>query len=201
MEENTKIIKTEKQIQNAFIKLIKSNGFDRMTISDIINEGHISRGTFYKHYADKFDLLKHYENDTLSSINEIFNRFPKPRIVGSLKKDEVTNNAFYQMFRYLYHHKKLMSALLSNNNNDLIFRIKKVISSEIDLSVELPALSNKRLEIPKDFAEEMILQNILSIIVYWITKEKPEKPEQAFQIFLESRSLSPADLTRYLGAL
>lgn len=80
MEANTKMLATEIKIQKAFIKLVTLAGFDKLTIQKLCQEAEISRGTFYLHYIDKYDLLTHYEDELVANIKEIFNRFPKPEL-------------------------------------------------------------------------------------------------------------------------
>ena len=51
-------IKTHRAIDQAFTKLIAEKGFEAITIKDISEAALINRGTFYMHYADKYDLLE-----------------------------------------------------------------------------------------------------------------------------------------------
>ncbi|WP_260151915.1 hypothetical protein [Lentilactobacillus hilgardii] len=71
--------------------------------------------------------------------------------------------------------------------------MKKLIKDEVGLQSE-EISTTKSFQIPPDFTEEMILQNIISIITYWINKRQPELPIEVFNIFIESRTLSPVDL-------
>lgn len=196
MEENAKVLKTEKAIQMAFIKITSEKGFNKMSIRDITETAHISRGTFYLHYLDKFDLLNHYENDLLNGIVEIFNKYPKPPLARKLSKSTYTNNAFFQMFSYLYKHKKLTSALLQNPDSSIIKRIKEIIAMEIKSDLSNGEDTSDKLAIPADYAEEIILQNVLVIITFWLQKKRPERPSVVFQIFLNSRQLSPINLLK-----
>jgi len=65
-----------------FIEIASKKSFNKISVKDITEVAHISRGTFYLHYLDKFDLLDHYENDLLNGIVELFGKYSKP----SLKK-------------------------------------------------------------------------------------------------------------------
>ena len=48
--------RTEARIKAAFTTLVRTKGFDSMSVSDIARTAGINRGTFYMHYTDKFDL-------------------------------------------------------------------------------------------------------------------------------------------------
>lgn len=94
MESNEKRLKTEMKIQRAFIKIVIIEGFDKLTISALIKEAKINRGTFYIHYLDKYDLKSQYEKEIILDIQNIFSNYKKPDVDKSLNK----NNAFLQLF-------------------------------------------------------------------------------------------------------
>ena len=57
-KEDLRIIKTKKNIEYSFLKLLKTIPFQKMTIKQILEEALINRGTFYHHYIDKYDLAE-----------------------------------------------------------------------------------------------------------------------------------------------
>ncbi|WP_243674207.1 TetR/AcrR family transcriptional regulator [Lentilactobacillus kisonensis] len=107
MEANTKMLATEIKIQKAFIKLINLSGFDKLTIQKLCQEAHISRGTFYLHYIDKYDLLNHYEDEIVANISEIFKRFQKPQLNSAIQNGDKENNAFFSAIQIFISSKRL----------------------------------------------------------------------------------------------
>ena len=61
-KEDLRSIKTKKSIKESFIELVEIKGYNKVSVSDIVNKAQINRNTFYLHYQDK-DILKTYEND------------------------------------------------------------------------------------------------------------------------------------------
>ena len=55
-----RVAKTRKLILNAFLKLLKEKGFEKITIQDIADEADINRGTVYLHFEDKYHLMDYY---------------------------------------------------------------------------------------------------------------------------------------------
>lgn len=53
-----RVVKTKKAIHDAFLSLIQTKGYDKITIQDIAEAAMINRNTFYLHYTDKFDLME-----------------------------------------------------------------------------------------------------------------------------------------------
>ncbi|WP_143462843.1 TetR/AcrR family transcriptional regulator [Levilactobacillus enshiensis] len=184
METNLKMIGTERKIQQAFIKLVMREGFDHLTVQQLSQLAQINRGTFYLHYLDKFDLLTHYENDLVTAIQLIFERYPKPNTETNSEK-----NAFQQMFNYLYRQRQLVVALINSPASQLAARIKPVIANVIGR----PVANTK---IPVNFAQEIVTQGIWDFVCFWLTQEPIQQPQEAYEIFTASRQLSPQQLLR-----
>lgn len=48
---------TKKAIAETFVALLNEKPFDKITVTDIVNECDINRNTFYYHYQDLFALV------------------------------------------------------------------------------------------------------------------------------------------------
>lgn len=86
MVEDLRIVKTKEAIKESFFKLLKQQSFESITVKQIISEARISKGTFYYHYLDKFDLAQQLLDDTLKNYNNI--------IQVRLEKNEVSPKEF-----------------------------------------------------------------------------------------------------------
>jgi AcrR family transcriptional regulator len=56
-KDDPRVIRTRQIIKDAFRALLKTKGFDAITIKDIAERATINRATFYAHYEDKYALL------------------------------------------------------------------------------------------------------------------------------------------------
>lgn len=54
---DSRVLKTERAIKEAFMELVKEKGYNQVTVSDICKKSSINRNTFYLHYLDKDDLV------------------------------------------------------------------------------------------------------------------------------------------------
>lgn len=63
-----RVLKTRKTIQDAFVDLVLSEGFERITVSELAKRAIINRQTFYKHYLDKYDLAKKMAENILGLV-------------------------------------------------------------------------------------------------------------------------------------
>lgn len=61
-------IYTKSVIREAFLKLKGSKSYVDITVADICREADISRGTFYLHYKNTFDVMDEVLDEALSEI-------------------------------------------------------------------------------------------------------------------------------------
>lgn len=196
MEANTKMLATEIKIQKAFIQLTQTIGFDKLTVQSLCQAAKISRGTFYLHYVDKYDLLTHYEDEIVENINEIFKRYQKPQLNSAVDETDKEHNAFFQLFKYLYRQRKLASLLLNGHTTQLVIKVKHLIESVLVQSQA--TTSETTIDFPVPFAKEIVSQGILDLVTFWLNQKSPLDPNHAYQIFQQSRSLTPAQLVQII---
>lgn len=61
-------IRSKNLIKKALVKLMHEKELARITVSDIIREADISRGTFYAHYTDINSVIEQIENEELKKL-------------------------------------------------------------------------------------------------------------------------------------
>ncbi|MGM9525036.1 MAG: TetR family transcriptional regulator [Peptococcaceae bacterium] len=62
--------KTENDIREAFLKLLRKKEFSQVSVSNIVEQAGINRSTFYAHYMDKYELLERIEQDILCRLQD-----------------------------------------------------------------------------------------------------------------------------------
>lgn len=88
-QNDLRVIKTKQNIENSFVSLLEQKDFHKITVQDILDKALINRTTFYKHYADKYQLacticdriFKLFQ----SSVQERFSCTEKNEIMDVLK--------------------------------------------------------------------------------------------------------------------
>lgn len=53
-----RILRTRQSLHSALIALIRTKGYEAITVQDIIDEANVGRSTFYSHYTGKEDLFR-----------------------------------------------------------------------------------------------------------------------------------------------
>ena len=69
---DARVQKTRNNIHQVFFKLLKEKPSSRITVSEICQQCQINRSTFYKHYADPYDLLEKTEESFLTHLEKEF---------------------------------------------------------------------------------------------------------------------------------
>ncbi|OMF61298.1 TetR/AcrR family transcriptional regulator [Paenibacillus sp. FSL R5-0766] len=64
-----RILKTRKAIKEAFLRLVQTKGYERITVQDIAEEAMINRNTFYLHYVDKPQFMEKLFQENVESLN------------------------------------------------------------------------------------------------------------------------------------
>jgi len=71
-ENDLRVIKTLENIETTFLELLDKKSFSQITVAELISTCRISKGTFYYHYKDKYDLAEKLLKKQLAIYDEIF---------------------------------------------------------------------------------------------------------------------------------
>lgn len=76
-QQDLRVIKTKKNIEESFLRLLEKKSFSEITVQNILDEALINRSTFYKHYSDKYDLARLLSDRMFQEFQDMLeNRFP-----------------------------------------------------------------------------------------------------------------------------
>lgn len=82
-ENDLRVRKTRKAIDEAFMELLQKKPLDKITVRELCEKAMISKGTFYKHYKDVYDLydrkVEEMYRRALSGIEDMGLFFTDPR--------------------------------------------------------------------------------------------------------------------------
>lgn len=106
---------TKEVLFESFKELAQEKKLEDISINNIVENGHISRATFYRYFKDKFDLMEQYyqheiekichdlyENNDLTKMQKEFNEFVFGNLdlFNNLGKYEGQNNIFDIIYVY-----------------------------------------------------------------------------------------------------
>jgi len=160
-----RVLKTRKAIKDAFLKLIQTKGYDRITIQDIADEAMINRNTFYLHYIDKIDLMESLCKDSIDQLNVCINLEIKDI-------DEMSEGLFSSIltetFKVIEADIEFFKAMLSENGYpNFANHLKNSLKS-----LMLAGLEKYTSEYKMDVALEYMISGLVGAICMWITHSK-----------------------------
>lgn len=96
MKGQKEFLRTDREIVNAFIKLMKHKSFEKITVQDIIDEALISRSCFYQHFCDKYEIAEKLQQEIIcrrsNSLQLIFSGYRSADV-------EKMSNKLYEEYR------------------------------------------------------------------------------------------------------
>lgn len=69
--ERRDVIRSKEAIKQAFVKLCINQKINKITVTKILEEANVSRGTFYAHFQDIYDVKEQVEEDLLAVCKSI----------------------------------------------------------------------------------------------------------------------------------
>lgn len=84
-KKDMRIERTQSSIKRAFLSLLETENYGKITIQDIADEAMINRNTFYLHYKDKDVLLKSIIDENMDLIDEHLDF----KLSNDTKEDEI----------------------------------------------------------------------------------------------------------------
>lgn len=174
-----RIKKTNYAIKTAFWQLLYTEDYSKITVRQILNLANVNHATFYKHYANKDDLLTAIEDDLLSEFKKVTLQVPAPLITQKTETEQPQMEYYYQqLVLYIYRNGKKFSTLL-DSTEDRSF-INKLIETDQEIWQEKHLL--EQLAIPQRYASTALVGMALNLISEWVKSDFQETPQEFLAI-------------------
>ena len=124
-------------IKQAFAELLNEKDMAKITVTDIVERANISRGTFYAHYLDVYDLYSAILSNIVEAIDEAFNNMGMENII--LDPTEAINfgiqfldknKSYYRLFLTSSHGEKLIMRIISLAEDKITHEIRNLFPGE-----------------------------------------------------------------------
>lgn len=161
-------MRTKKKMAGALKELMKSNSFDKITVSDIAELSNIHRQTFYYHFQDRYELL-----DWL-----LYNELLLPLLDG-LNFDNMYDK-LGEMFAKMKADKKFYHNALKINSEDLTRYISRVATEQFTDIVSELGRKNGVEGVDRDsdiVIAEFFGYGITGVVMSWANRGMKESPE------------------------
>ena len=173
--EDIRVTRSKRDLCNALVELVKEKPFKKITVADICASAMINKMTFYKHYADKYELL----NDVFLGIKrQITARAESVR--GDIVGERGTERLFL-----------LLDAVLEECLNYRDF-ISAVTGDDMALTMISTTMEKSIRELMESYATVLKFKYNLDVLIvaitgavtfmirYWLVHEPESSKEQFF---------------------
>ena len=158
---------TKMVIQQNFVALLKQKPLNKITVKEICEKAEINRATFYKYYADAYELLEKMEEQFLSELMEVIKKSQNDglkttllRILEKMKEDGE-------------HYTALFSEYGDTSFPMKIFKSCYLETKEL-IQKKFPMLT----EVKHALIYVYIAQGCSGILNYWISNGLKESPKE-----------------------
>lgn len=130
-----RVKKTNRALKDSLDELLKTKDFHKITVQNIIDLADITKSTFYRHYADKYELVEHIIE------NELKNFYIEENNI----KQALTENTLINIKSFILRLKPYRS--IQNNNFSVDSLIKSWLANYFETILrnnDFNSVSNKK---------------------------------------------------------
>ena len=127
-EEDPRVRRTRKLLQDALVELIGDQSFESITVRDIARAATVNHATFYRHYQDKYHLAQAVFTEAFDSMALALGS-PDKQLEDAANSPDF-QNAWTFLFKHVADHARLYRALFNESSNtEFIRRIRSYFAS------------------------------------------------------------------------
>jgi len=158
-----RIIKSKKALKEAMITLMQKKDFKEITVKDLVVSADVNRGTFYKHYQFKEDILNEIIDDV---INDLIESYREPyKDMETFEISKLTSNGI-KVFEHVYKYSNFYSLIVQSNI--LTGFQRKICDVLKNLSLQDLIVHNPNNLINRELVASYHSYAIFGMIIEWI---------------------------------
>ena len=178
-----RVLRTRQLLNQALLSLIVEQGYESITVQDIIDRANLGRSTFYAHYQCKDDLLLSGMEDVVHSL--VWDLENSPEAAGGDREDRQILSTL-PMFSHVHAHYPLHKAVVGGRGIDVIVKsIQDHLSSHIQERIELLLPEGQTPSAPPLVIANYLAGALLALLKWWIDSNMPYPPERMDEMFQE----------------
>jgi AcrR family transcriptional regulator len=174
-----RIQRTRQLLQDALIALILENGYDKITVQNIIDRANVGRSTFYAHFLDKDDLME----SSVEKLKEELGQHFAPSNDGDTHGAMMPSLA---LFRHTQKQHHLYKAMIGGRGIEIVVKaIQEGLTAHAHAHFEGAERAGKRLAVPIEILTTHLASSLQTLLTWWLDNDMPYSPEQMNEMFLQ----------------
>ena len=169
IKNDQRAIRSSRMLYDALVHLMRSQSFNSITVTDLVEAAQIGRTTFYRNFDEIEDILRMRCDqvfDELVAYIIVYRQEDSTQELGVLLKP---------MLRYFYLHSDIIDLLLRAKRIDILqdsFRERaQVFRTQIAQHMQIA-------EEYVDYAVEVRLSVMIAIVSHWVKTGKRQAPDE-----------------------
>lgn len=160
-----RVVKTRLNLRHALVFLMQSEKLDDISVQKITETAHITRGTFYLHYKDKYDFVRRAMQEI---IDELFDNVMIDHDVDN-HDDPVQVFSLNRAFDYIEKNSDIFTILLDRTQNNDFYR--QLYSRLADEMLKYGKTMNGELDemdVPIKVQVAFMTSALLGLVAQWL---------------------------------
>ncbi|MCB9078807.1 MAG: TetR/AcrR family transcriptional regulator [Anaerolineaceae bacterium] len=171
-----RVQRTRQLLHNALLALIAEQGYETITVQNIIDRANVGRSTFYAHYQDKEDLLVSELDDLIYSLSWDVETLP---VTDGEKESHRYTLSTLALFRHTQEHFSLYKAMVGGQGIDVVFKTTHThFCRSIQAQIEQLVPDGGTPSVPPAIMAQYLAGALLTLLTWWLDNHMPYPPEQ-----------------------
>ena len=174
--EDRRIQRTRKMLQEALLALILEKGFEAVTVQDVLERANVGRSTFYAHFQDKEDLFLS-EFETMRTLFE-------HHLLSQPATDTSPWSLSLVMFQHAQGNLQLYKALAGKQGGSLaLTHLQQYLSSLLRAHLKQQFSQKAVVPIPPEILAHFMVSAFMSMLTWWLDNNLPYSAERINEMF------------------
>lgn len=168
-----RVLRTRALLRQGLTQLMAEKEIKDITVKELCDLAGVTRGTFYLHYSDIYDILRHMEYEIFVEFNDILNHSPVPDIQKSVPEAILTD-----IFSLLERHRDMVRVMMGAHGDPaFVDHLKNLVKMHI-----YQVLTRKNTGCEHGYAEAFAVSGCIGVIETWLYHPAPLPPREIARI-------------------
>ncbi|OJF76938.1 MAG: hypothetical protein BKP49_05050 [Treponema sp. CETP13] len=168
--DDSRVIRTKKSLREALLKLMSKHNLDDVRVKNICTLAGVNRGTFYKHYDDKYALFDDYLSKLVSEVESIGGKCLRYDSENDIHTTLIDLYMLFsvQIMKYFVKNSDILKGVVVNNKESLanfMFTNRMEKAYNDFLNRMRPVV---KFEIPADVISMFCISGLIHLVMYWL---------------------------------
>ncbi|MFF2090579.1 TetR/AcrR family transcriptional regulator C-terminal domain-containing protein [Paenibacillus sp. NPDC058174] len=170
--------RTKKRIEEAFYAITEERGLDAVNVRSLCQAAGISRGTFYLHYLDVYDLMDKLEEAVISGLEALPVQQKSEQLIDSAEQEQPFPSIL-QFFQYINEHHLFFKLWLHHDRSKFGVKLGQWLRARISEKMPMRRSGTEAAGAPAAFMMTYFHGAFFDVIRHWLDTGRELPLEEA----------------------